>query len=137
MRFNWSQDPMPKVLIVDDDLMIADCLEEILMDAGYEVCGIAGGVAEAIALAEQHQPDLAVIDLRLSNGELGTQVAAALCAGARLGVLYATGNPHHAGLKNAQGDGCIAKPYTSTSVVAALRIVGERMAKLPVLSAFP
>jgi DNA-binding response OmpR family regulator len=128
---------MPKVLIVDDDLMIADCLEEILMDAGYEVCGIAGGVAEAIALGEAHEPDLAVIDLRLSNGELGTQVAAALCADARLGVLYATGNPEHPSLQNAPGEGWIAKPYTGASILAALRIVAERMSKQPALSAFP
>jgi two-component system, response regulator PdtaR len=128
---------MPKVLIVDDDLMIADCLEEILIDAGYDVCGIAGNVAEAIALGEQHEPDLAVIDLRLSDGELGTQVAAALCPGGGLGVLYATGNPEHPGLKDAPGEGWIAKPYTGTSIVAALRIVAERMSKLPALSAFP
>jgi hypothetical protein len=34
------------------------------------------------------------------------------------------------------GEGCIAKPYTASTIVLALGIVGERMAKLP-LSAFP
>jgi len=128
---------MSKVLIVEDDLMIADYLEEILEDAGYEVCGIASSVADAIALGEQHDPDLGVIDLRLSNGELGTQVAAALCSRGGFGVLYATGNPGHELLKEAAGEGCIAKPYTAASVVSALRIVGERISKLPVSSAFP
>jgi DNA-binding response OmpR family regulator len=59
---------MPKVLIVEDDFMIADCLEEILVDAGYEVCGIAREVDEAIAMGKELRPDLAVIDLRLAAG---------------------------------------------------------------------
>jgi CheY-like chemotaxis protein len=126
---------MPNVLIVDDDLMIADCLEEILIDAGYEVCGIASGVAETIALGEQHRPDLAIVDLRLSSGDLGTKVAAALRPFG-VGILYATGNPGHPVFRDAVGEGCIAKPYTASTIVSALGIVGERMAKLP-LSAFP
>jgi hypothetical protein len=53
-----------------------------------------------------------------------------------VGVLYATGNPEHLLFKDAMGEGCIAKPYTASTIVLALGIVGERMAKLP-LSAFP
>ena len=71
--------------------MIADYLEEILVEAGYDVCGIAGNVAEAIALGERHRPDLGVIDMRLGDGEYGTEVAAALCPHGGFGVLYATG----------------------------------------------
>ena len=58
---------MLKVLIAEDDLMLADLAEEILVDAGYEVCGIARTVAEAVALAQHHKPDLAVLDLRLAR----------------------------------------------------------------------
>ena len=54
---------MLKILVVEDDLMIADMAEEILVDAGYEVCGIAHTVTEGVALARQHKPDLALIDL--------------------------------------------------------------------------
>ena len=43
-----------------------------------EVCGIARTVAEAVELGLRHKPDLAVIDLRLADGELGTEVAALL-----------------------------------------------------------
>ena len=126
---------MSKVLIVDDDFMIADCLEEVLIDAGHEVCGIAGNVAEAVALGRRHRPDLAVVDLRLASGDLGTEVAAALRP-LGVGVLYSTGNPGHPILKDAVGEGCIAKPYTAASIVAALRVVSQQMAKLP-LSALP
>jgi len=124
------------VLIVEDDIMIADSLEEILVAAGYTVCGIASTTADAIALGNRYHPDFGIIDLRLSEGGWGTDVAAALHARGGFGVLYATGNPDHPLFNNAQGEGCIAKPYTATSIVSALGIVRERMAGLP-LSAPP
>lgn len=128
---------MLKVLIVEDDFIIADNLEEVLVDAGYEVCGIAGNVAEAIKLGEQHRPDLGVIDLRLAYGEYGTDVAAALCPRGGFGVLYASGNPEHELLTTAQGDGCISKPYSGKSILAALQVVADRMATIPTLIPFP
>ena len=122
---------MPKVLIVEDDLMVADFLEEVLVDAGYEVCGIARTVADGIELGRQHNPDLGVIDLRLMGGEHGTEVAAALRRRGRFGVLYATGNPDHPILSQAEGEGCITKPYLASTVVSALRVVRETMSNRP------
>ena len=55
---------MLRVLIAEDDLMIADMVEEILILHGYEVCGIARTVSEAVELGRRCEPDLAVIDLR-------------------------------------------------------------------------
>jgi response regulator of citrate/malate metabolism len=69
---------MLKVLIAEDDLMIADMAEEILVSNGYEVCGIARTVAEAVALGRDNLPDLAILDMRLADGGLGTQIAAEL-----------------------------------------------------------
>lgn len=56
-----------KVLIAEDDLLIADMVEDILVAHGYEVCGIARTVAEAVALGSLNRPDLAVLDLRLAE----------------------------------------------------------------------
>jgi DNA-binding response OmpR family regulator len=128
---------MLKVLIVEDDFMIADCLEEILEDAGYAVCGVASRVDEAIRMGEEHRPNLAVIDLRLADGRYGTEVAAALRVRGGLGVLYVTGDAHHPMFADADGDACMSKPYSANSIVAALRIVSERMSRLAVLSKFP
>jgi two-component system, response regulator PdtaR len=121
---------MSIVLIVEDDSMIADCLEEVLLDAGYEVCGIAATVAEGVRLGESHRPDLAVIDLRLADGEFGTDVAAALCPHGGVGVLYVTGNPDHNRMSQAEGVGCLTKPYSPALLVAALRYVTARMTKI-------
>jgi DNA-binding response OmpR family regulator len=128
---------MLRVMIVEDDFMIADGLEEILLGAGYEVCGIAGRVEDAIAMGRKFHPDLGVIDLRLSNGGFGTEVAATLCAEGKFGVLYASGNPDHVLFSDAKGEGCIAKPYTARTILAALAVVRERISGTPKVMTFP
>jgi CheY-like chemotaxis protein len=128
---------VPKVLIAEDDLMIADLAEELLVDAGYEVCGIARTVAEAIALAHQHKPDLAVLDLRLADGGLGTEIAAQLLPLGRLGVLYATGNISQVVLTTADGDACLSKPYSSAALLRGMDIVAGMVATGNALQPFP
>jgi two-component system, response regulator PdtaR len=63
---------MLKVMIAEDDLFMADMLEDTLVAAQYEVCGIARTVDKAVELCERHHPDLAILDLRLAEGSLGT-----------------------------------------------------------------
>jgi DNA-binding response OmpR family regulator len=113
---------MLKVLIAEDDLMIADLIEDCLISAGYETCGIARTVTEGVALGRLHQPDLAVIDMRLADGGLGTDIVAQLHDGPRIGILYASGNINQV-IDMADGDACIAKPYHTQDLLHALRIV--------------
>lgn len=117
---------MLKVLIAEDNLTIADSVEEALLDVGYDVCGIAATVDEALALGRAHVPDLAVLDLRLANDGLGTAVAAGLRDVGRIGVLYATGSPDDA-LGDADGIASILKPYSVRDLVNGLRLVREVM----------
>jgi PAS domain S-box-containing protein len=116
---------MLTVMIAEDDFLIADMLEESLVDAGYRVCGIARTVAEGVALGELHKPDLAVLDLRLNHGGLGTEIAARLDRKSGLGILYATGNAGQIPLTKNEGEACLEKPYRAADVVRALEIVEE------------
>jgi DNA-binding response OmpR family regulator len=115
---------MLKVLIAEDDLMIADMAEEVLVGHGYEVCGIARTVTEAVILGLRHRPDLALIDLRLADGEFGTRIAAQL-EDLDLGILYATGNMAQVVLTAANGHACLAKPYRGADLLRGLQIVSE------------
>jgi DNA-binding NarL/FixJ family response regulator len=123
------------VLIADDDFVMADRLEEILIEAGFQVCGIAATVEEAIALGERCHPDLGIIDVHLADGGRGTDVAAALRRRGPFGVLYSTGDLDC--LNGAEGEGCLLKPYPTSSIVAALRIVGDLAAGRATTSVFP
>ena len=55
---------------------MADMLEEALVTSGCEVCGIARTVEKAVELDEGHRPDLAVLNIWLADGGLGTEVPA-------------------------------------------------------------
>jgi CheY-like chemotaxis protein len=117
--------------------MIADMAEQMLVGFGYEVCGIARTVAEAVALARHHKPDLAVIDLRLADGGLGTEIAAQLGGLGTLGVLYASGNISHVVLTAADGHACLAKPYRSDDLLRGLQIVADIVATGTASPPFP
>ncbi len=47
---------MRTILIVEDNYMIADMVEDTLLANGYEVCGIAGTVAQGLELYRQYSP---------------------------------------------------------------------------------
>lgn len=132
---------MINVLIAEDDLMIADAAEEILVKGGYRVCGIARTVTDAVALAQAHKPDLALIDLRLAGHGIGSDIPSsfgirARCQ-ARCGVLYATGNTKRVALTDADGDACLAKPYSAADLVRGLELVSEIVATGKASPPFP
>lgn len=116
---------MLKVLIAEDDLFIADMLADVLVESGYEVCGIARTVKEGVELGERHKPDLAILDLRLAAGGLGTEIAAKLDGPSRPGILYATGNSGEISLTKADGEAWLGKPYRPDEIVTALKIVEQ------------
>jgi DNA-binding response OmpR family regulator len=128
---------MLKVLIAEDDVMIADRVEETLVEHGYEVCGIARTVAEAVALGRRHKPDLAVIDLRLAEGGLGSDIVTHLRELGRLGVLYASGNLTDRMMAVIDGDACLVKPYTDADLVRGLDIVSDIVANGRASQPFP
>jgi hypothetical protein len=105
--------------------MIADSAEDIIVENGYQVCGIARTVAEGVALAWVHKPDLAPVDLRLGDDELGTEDAAQLVPRGKLGILYATGNVSQVVLSLADGHACLSKPYRAADLLRSLEIVSE------------
>lgn len=127
---------MLKVLIAEDDVMIADLTAEAVSGAGYEMCGVAGTVVEAVALGRLHHPDLAILDMRLAHGGLGSEIVAQLHDGPRIGILYASGNINQV-LALAEGDACIAKPYHIQDLLRALRVVERIVSDGVALPPFP
>ena len=68
-----------KVLIVEDEFLIAMELVEVLEDAGYEVVGPATTVKAALEMLDRDRPHVCVLDVNL-RGEHSAPVAAALVA---------------------------------------------------------
>jgi CheY-like chemotaxis protein len=114
---------MPTVMIAEDDLFMADMLKDVLADNGYDVCGIARTVDKAVELGGRCKPDLAILDIQLADGGLGTDIPARLKGQGRMGVLYASGHAGQMGLTKTDGDALLFKPYRSEDVIRALKVV--------------
>ncbi len=133
-----ESETMLKVLIAEDELLIADLLEDTLVARGYAVCGIARTVGEAVTLGDLHRPDLAVLDVRLARGGRGPEIARRLSHLPKLGILFATGDDaRHSTLTRDDGDAVIAKPYATEDVVRALAIIREIAVGGAVTTPFP
>jgi two-component system, response regulator PdtaR len=128
---------MLKIIIAEDSLTLADILAEVVVKAGYDMCGIACTVDEAIKLGLKQKPDLALLDLRLADGRPGTEIAARLTAHARLGVLYSTANVCRVMLTAADGQACLYKPYSIAALLRSLELVADMAAGTTVSPPFP
>jgi len=58
-----------RVLVVEDEWLIAELLEEMLVELGYEVVGPASNVHEAIDLIDEQVPDGALLDVSLGGAK--------------------------------------------------------------------
>lgn len=107
-----------RILVVEDEALVAMLVEDALLDAGALVIGPAATVAEALVLLEHETPDAAVLDLNLA-GETSTPVADALAL-RRIPFVVATGYgadglpPGHLTVP------VLAKPYDPDDLTAAL-----------------
>jgi len=81
-----------KILVVDDESLIAMALSDQLEFLGHEVVGTASGGDEAIALAAEHQPDLVLMDIHL-GGMDGLEAAARINSARPTAVIILTGFP--------------------------------------------
>ena len=114
-----------RVLIVEDEILIALDVEGALVAAGYEVCGVAGSQADALAMADATHPDLAVVDVSLGPGD-GRVVARELFARHSTQVLFATGQCDEIrGLARSGAVACLPKPYRADDVPRALQAVSR------------
>lgn len=113
---------MYRVLIIEDDLMIADMVQEVLQEQNFLICGIARDPCTALRIAEQTSPELAVVDVFLYDG-LGTEVAPILMTRFNTGILYTTANI--ASLVGAAGHACLPKPFSLFEIGHALTLVAE------------
>ncbi len=107
-----------RILVVEDEALIARLLEDLLRELGCEVVGPASNVTLALELAARERPDAAVLDVNL-GGETVFPVADAL-KHAGIPFVFITGYGQ-AGLSGAHtGHATIRKPIDSTTFASEL-----------------
>ena len=112
-----------KILLVQDDFLLAEGLRIVIEGGGYEVVGLARDTAAADRLATQHRPALAIVDLMLEIDVDGIRTATALARQHGVKILVTTGFPDS--IIKAEGVPELAcaiarKPYTDEEILAAV-----------------
>jgi two-component system, response regulator PdtaR len=118
-----SIDKSLRILIVEDEILIALELESLLQDVGHDVVGIAASQAEALAQGRDLAPDLAFVDIHLADGPTGVDVSRHFANELGVTVLFMTANAKRIPDDFAGASGVIAKPYTERGVREALAYV--------------
>lgn len=133
MVFGRKKRQIARLLLVEDEPLVAFDNEHVLGDAGFEIVATVARVADARrALGDGTGIDLVVTDVTLADGS-GVEVARAAQA-AGVPVMFVTGRfPAEA---EAFAAGCLTKPYAPKELVAAIRAIdqslqGERVRRLP------
>uniref|UniRef100_B0T128 Response regulatory domain-containing protein n=1 Tax=Caulobacter sp. (strain K31) TaxID=366602 RepID=B0T128_CAUSK len=109
-----------EVLIVEDEVLLATELEFLLDEVGCHTVGHAMSSDEAVSMASDLRPDLALVDVHLRDGPTGVEVARAIhedCGGV---ALFMTANIKRLPADFAGACGVIGKPYSPHGVKSAL-----------------
>ncbi len=133
MLFGKRERTIRRILIVEDEPLVAFDNEHMLREAGYEVVATVDSLAEATRVIQEEELDLVLTDVKLSGDGDGMDVARAAAA-KNVPVLFVTGNcPIEA---HRLGVGCLAKPFTEKMMRGALdaldnKLQGRKVKKLP------
>lgn len=109
-----------KVLIVEDDFLIAMELEAALVDAGLDVIGVAASAEEAVSLAAAHLPTIVIMDIRLAGRRDGIDAALELFRDYGIRSVFASAHYDEDARRRAAPAnplGWIEKPYVVKSMV--------------------
>ena len=120
-----------KVLIVEDEALIALDLEVRLEAMGYTVVGTADHHAEAQSLFTAHLPDIVLMDLRLGEGDDGVEVARSLRAIADRPVIFITAHSDPQTIARAVATapyGYLVKPFDDRALAVTIAVALERHA---------
>ena len=133
MIFGRKKRRIERLLLVEDEPLVAFENEHFLGDAGFEIVATVDSVADAVrVIGEEADIDLVLVDVSLADGS-GIEVARAAHAKG-FPVLFVTGNCP--GEARALAAGCLSKPYPPRDLLAAIDAIeavieGQKPKRLP------
>ena len=109
-----------RILVVEDDALIALLLAELLAGMGHDVCATAATEGEAVLAAARCRPDLMIVDAGLGRGS-GVSAVEEICRAGRLAHVFVSGDAERVRLR--QPDAVVVrKPFRRAELVRAIEI---------------
>lgn len=118
-----------KVLIVEDDAIVASYLRSELFQLGYTITGIVSSGKDALTAIELVVPDLVLMDIQLDGDLDGIETANRLPAALELPVIYITGSSEESTIVRASGTkpwGYLIKPLDNRKLHATMTMALKR-----------
>jgi CheY-like chemotaxis protein len=115
--------PRPRILIVEDEVIIAMEIQVRLENEGFDVCGIASSGAKAIRAAREKKPDLILMDIALRGTMDGLEAAGLIQKERPVPVIFLSASDNQAVLRQIQEKKLgeyISKPFKETDLLAAI-----------------
>ncbi|MEP7209709.1 MAG: response regulator [Alphaproteobacteria bacterium] len=109
-----------RILVVENDAMIATLIAETLEAMGHEICAIATTQAEAVAAAALYRPDLLLVDVHLQAGS-GTGAVAEILLAGPVPHIFMTGDVLSGG-GSESGAITLRKPFQDHHLAEAIRL---------------
>ncbi len=109
-----------RVMIVEDQAILAMELELVLGDAGCDVVGCAMDTDSAFEIAEREWPGLALVDVNLLDGLTGPQIAHRLVSEFGTAVVFLTANPEQIPEGFSGALGAVSKPFDEQTIRAVV-----------------
>ncbi len=119
-----------KILVVEDEMIIAAKISMHLEQLGYEVSGIVPRGEDAITHCQHNAPDILLMDINLKGSMNGIETAQAIQEDMNLPVVYLTANADEATFELAKSTrpyAFITKPYKKVDLQRAIALVVARM----------
>jgi len=123
--------PKRRLLVVEDERIVAIDLRGALEELGYTVVGTVSSSDEALRTAEERRPDLVLMDIRIAGASDGIQTAHELRSRYQLPVVYLTANADTATLERAlatEPAGYLVKPFSVNSLRTTIEVALRRHA---------
>jgi CheY-like chemotaxis protein len=114
-----------KILIVEDEPILAIELESIVKELGHDVIGVAASSRAALKVLETQTPDIALVDVHLTDGATGPDTARRIAESGDAAVLFTTSNPERVPPDFACACGVLTKPYSDQSIKSAIAFISD------------
>ena len=122
----------PRILIVEDEALVAMELRFVLEDLGHEVVDICATARSALNAVRETEIDLALVDIHLSDGATGIELGRRLGQEMGVSVLFMTANPGMVRQGVAGTIGVLSKPTDERAVQTAVDYVLRRRQGQPI-----
>jgi CheY-like chemotaxis protein len=113
------EDQQACILIVEDEPMLAFALEELLIEAGFKIAGVAGRIEPALTMIESGVFDAAIVDANLAG--ISADPAASALSTRGIPFIVVSGYLPSQQQSAFKGAPCLQKPYPPELLIQALR----------------